>query len=150
VSFGNSAGGIQLSGAPVYAQHFFDAAQEAGFNIDGNNAVFQVNRPDSQVFFGMLPMTDSVSDFLGNNALNSSDPISRYLGALFTMPGLMGKDSPHSNYLCQVKSMCQTGTNQVQQDFKNGTTTNKDGTTKKIYIVPTFIDKNGNAFGASL
>lgn len=150
VSFGNSAGGIQLSGAPVYAQHFFDAAQEAGFNTNSDNAVFQVNRPDSQVFFGMLPMTDTVSDLLGNNALNSSDPITRYLGAIFTLPGLMGKDSPHSNYLCQVKSMCQTGTNQVQQDFKNGTTTNKDGTTKKTYIVPTFIDKNGNAFGASL
>ena len=149
LDFGNSAGAIQLSGAPVYANSFYDAAEQAGFNINDNNAVFQVNRPDSKVFFGMLPMTDTVSDLLGGNALNSNDPISRFLGALVTTSSLLGKDSPHSNYLCQVRSMCQNGASQLQQDFKNSTTTNKDGTTKKTYIVPTFIDRNGNS-GAAL
>jgi filamentous hemagglutinin len=149
LDFSKNPGSIQLSGAPVYAQKFFTAAEKAGFNTT-DNAVFQVNRPDKQVFFGMLPMTDSVSDFLGRNAMNSNDPISRFLGAVFTLPGLMGKESPHSNYLCQVQSMCGNGASQLQQDFKNGTTTNPDGTKSKTYIVPTFIDKNGNAFGASL
>ena len=125
-------GSIQLSGAPVGSKSFFEAADAAGFDI-GNGAFFQVNRPGSKTFFGMLPVTDTVSDLLGQNFTHSSDPVARFFGSLATSTSLMGVDSPHSNYLCVAKGMCGDAPNALQDQFKKN----------PRYIEPTFIDANG-------
>lgn len=124
---------IQLSGAPVDAIQFHRDADAAGFNND-DQRVFQVNRPDKSVFFGLLPMTDSVSDlpvFLGGNAQYSDDPVKRALGALFTVTSLLDEDSPHSNYSC---INCPTAT-----------PSNVNTKIRDIVIKPTLIDSQGNA-----
>ncbi|UCZ81886.1 hemagglutinin repeat-containing protein [Pseudomonas sp. L5B5] len=126
------AGSIQLSGAPVGSKSFFEAADAAGFDI-GNGSFFQVNRPGSKTFFGMLPVTDTVSDLLGQNFTHSSDPVARFFGSLATSTSLMGVDSPHSNYLCVAKGMCGNAPNALQDQFKKN----------PRYIEPTFIDANG-------
>ena len=126
------AGSIQLSGAPVGSTSFFQAAKEAGFNIE-DGAYFQVNRPGSKNFFGMLPVTDTVSDLLGANFLHSSDPVARFFGSLTTSTSLLGAASPHSNYLCVSKAMCGDQPNALQEQFKGNSR----------YITPTVIDANG-------
>ena len=111
---------------------FFQAAKEAGFNIE-DGAYFQVNRPGSKNFFGMLPVTDTVSDLLGGNFLHSSDPVARFFGSLTTSTSLLGAASPHSNYLCVSKAMCGDQPNALQEQFKGNSR----------YITPTVIDANG-------
>ena len=127
------AGSIQLSGAPVGSTSFFEAAKESGFNIE-DGAYFQVNRPGSKNFFGMLPVTDTVSDLLGGNFLKSSEPVARFFGSLTTSFSLLGAASPHSNYLCVSKALCGDKPNALQEQFK----------ANSRYITPTLIDPNGN------
>ena len=126
-------GSIQLSGAPVGSADFFQAAQNAGFNID-DGAFFQINRPTSTMFFNTLPVTDTVSDFLGLNVQHSSDPVARFFGSLASAGRLKGADSPHSNYLCVAKDICGGAKSGLQETFKK---TDK-------YIIPTLIDQYGN------
>ncbi|AZC16042.1 hemagglutinin repeat-containing protein [Pseudomonas sp. CMR5c] len=126
-------GSIQLSGAPVASADFFQAAKDAGFNIE-DGAFFQVNRPNSKTFFGMLPVTDTVSDFLGFNAAHSSEPVARFFGSLATSTQLFQASSPHSNYLCVSKALCGDKPNALQDQFKGNSR----------YITPTLIDANGN------
>ena len=124
---------IQLSGAPVDAIQFHRDADAAGFKND-DQRVFQVNRPDKSVFFGLLPKTDSVADlpvFLGGNSKYSDDPVKRALGALFTVTSLLDADSPHSNYSC---INCPTAT-----------PSNVNTQIRDIVIKPTLIDGQGNA-----
>jgi filamentous hemagglutinin len=123
---------IQLSGAPIDAMQFHKDADKAGFK-DEDNRVFQVNRPDETVFFGLLPKTDTVSDlplYLGGNAQYSDDPMARTLGALFTITSLFGKDSPHSNYACVTCGPPVPGS--------------VDAQVREIFIKPTLIDSQGN------
>ncbi|SFM50250.1 filamentous hemagglutinin [Halopseudomonas yangmingensis] len=124
---------IQLSGAPIDAMQFHRDADKAGFK-DEENRVFQVNRPDETVFFGLLPKTDTVSDlplYLGGNAQYSDDPLARTLGALFTITSLFGEGSPHSNYSCVTCGLPVPGSVNSQ--------------VREIVIKPTLIDSQGNA-----
>lgn len=124
---------IQLSGAPIDAMQFHRDADKAGFK-DEENRVFQVNRPDETVFFGLLPKTDTVSDlplYLGGNAQYSDDPLARTLGALFTITSLFGEGSPHSNYSCVTCGLPVPGSVNAQ--------------VREIVIKPTLIDSQGNA-----
>ena len=124
---------IQLSGAPVDAIQFHRDADAAGFNND-DQRVFQDNRPDETVFFGLLPKTDTVADLpilLGGNSQYSDDPVKRALGALFTVTSLFAQDSPHSNYSC---INCPT----AKPD-------NVNTKIRDIVIKPTLIDSQGNA-----
>ncbi|PYC29284.1 adhesin [Aquipseudomonas alcaligenes] len=123
---------IQLSGAPVDATKFHDDAQAVGFEGEDQH-IFQVNRPDETVFFGLLPKTDTVSDLpllLGGNAQYSDDPIARTLGALFTVTSLFGAGSPHSNYSCVTCPTSAPGS--VETQIRN------------IVIDPALIDNQGN------
>jgi len=122
---------IQLSGAPVDAIQFHKDAETAGFGK--GQSVFQVNRPDETVFFGLLPKTDTVSDlplFLGGNAQYSDDPVARTLGALFSVTSLFGKGSPHSNYACASCKPSASGS--------------ADAQIRDIVIKPTLIDSQGD------
>ncbi|WP_218018510.1 hemagglutinin repeat-containing protein [Ectopseudomonas alcaliphila] len=122
---------IQLSGAPVDAIQFHKDAETAGFGK--GQSVFQVNRPDDTVFFGLLPKTDTVSDlplFLGGNAQYSDDPVARTLGALFSVTSLFGEGSPHSNYACASCKPSAPGS--------------ADAQIRDIVIKPTLIDSQGD------
>lgn len=122
---------IQLSGAPVDAIQFHKDAETAGFGR--GQSVFQVNRPDETVFFGLLPKTDTVSDlplFLGGNAQYSDDPVARTLGALFSVTSLFGERSPHSNYACV--------------SCKPSAPDSADAQIRDIIIKPTLIDSQGD------
>lgn len=122
---------IQLSGAPVDAITFHDDTKEAGFKYE-EQRFFQVNRPDEQVAFG-LPKTDSVADLplvLGGNAQYSDDPVTRSLGAIFSLVTLFGSDSPHSNYSCVSCPLPESGSVNAQ--------------IRDIVIKPILIDEQGN------
>jgi len=122
---------IQLSGAPVDAIQFHKDAETAGFGR--GQSVFQVNRPEETVFFGLLPKTDTVSDlplFLGGNAQYSDDPVARTLGALFSVTSLFGERSPHSNYACV--------------SCKPSAPDSADAQIRDIIIKPTLIDSQGD------
>ena len=125
---------IQLSGTPVDAIQFHIDADNAGFKNE-DQRIFQINRPDETVFFGLLPKTDTVSDLplvLGGNSQYSDDPVMRSLGALFTVTSLFDDvKSPHSNYACVTcESTDAAGANER---------------IREILIRPTLIDGQGNA-----
>ncbi|NBF10566.1 hemagglutinin repeat-containing protein [Pseudomonas sp. Fl4BN1] len=131
---GGDIGVIQFSGAPVGVLDFYKAAEKSGF--DEKNAFFQINRPDTRVVFGLVPFTDSVSDLLGNNAGHSASPVLQYVGAVVSLPSLIGLGPPsaHSNYLCISKKLCGGNASVLQEQFKKS----------EAYITPTLLGPKGN------
>ena len=111
-------GSVLLSGAPVDSDDFYKMAEKAGFKVDKDftksNVLFQVNRPEGVTSFFGTQMVDSVSDMsfiMGGNG--------NFKESFLSLPYVifdLGKENPHSNYLCQGRTCAGTGNRQLFLD----------------------------------